>query len=108
VDRGFNQSALVAGALARGVGIPWAPRLLSKVVETPSQASLGRDERRTNLRSAFLANHRLARPGTRFILIDDVVTTGETARACALALSASQMHVVEVWTLSRASRESLP
>jgi predicted amidophosphoribosyltransferase len=97
----------VASQLARRLGIARAPRLLRKVIETPSQASLSREQRLTNFSDAF-STDRKARPGQRVILIDDVVTTGATVSACIRALAAANLGVVEIWALSHTPFESRP
>jgi ComF family protein len=87
-ERGFNQSELIAGALARAVGgnLP-VERLLRRIADTPSQTRLDRRARRENLKNAF-ALCRGARfdPSLRYILVDDVFTTGSTLEGCARIL----------------------
>jgi ComF family protein len=100
VERGFNQSALLAGDLARRLNCRSAPRLLRKEVETASQASLGLQERRRNLRSAYRVRSGARNCTGRVVLVDDVVTTGETARACIHTLHTSGIEVGEVWALA--------
>ncbi len=87
-ERGFNQSELIAAALARAAGGgPPVRRLLRRDADTPSQTRLGREARRENLKNAFAL-----RPGARFdpalryLLVDDVFTTGSTLDGCARAL----------------------
>jgi predicted amidophosphoribosyltransferase len=81
-DRGFNQSDL----LCRGPhGRKVEARALRRVRMTPPQASLPVAARGENLQGAFTADPVYARD-RRVLLIDDVLTTGHTARACAQAL----------------------
>lgn len=84
-QRGFNPAALLARSLARAHGLPVAPRALERVRDTPSQTGLDRRARARNVAGAFRV-----RPGARIPahvwLVDDVVTTGATLRAAALAL----------------------
>jgi ComF family protein len=81
--RGYNQAALVAGYLAKTLGIPAHNWLLSRVRRTRPQYG-GRTDRQRNIRSAF-STGGICR-NARLILVDDVVTTGSTAGECAAEL----------------------
>lgn len=98
VERGFNQSALLARELARATRRPLATRVLQRARDTGHQAALGRAERATNVRNAFQV--RSVKVG-RVVLVDDVVTTGATAEACILALAEKGVRVESVLALAR-------
>ena len=104
--RRFNQSALLAQRLAREAGRPVDVLSLRRVKRTRSQVGLSQDEREANVARAFAveAHHNLA--GRRVLLIDDVLTTGATANACARAVKkAGATHVdVLVFGLVGAAR----
>jgi predicted amidophosphoribosyltransferase len=104
--RRYNQAALLARALARATDRPCIPDLLRRVRRTPSQGRLGRAERQRNVAGAFRPHprhlDRLA--GARVLLVDDVLTTGSTARAAAKALLAAGAAAVDVVTLARVVR----
>jgi len=100
VERGYNQSALLAARLARELGGSALPRALERVRSTDQQARLGRDARAENVRGAFRA--RPGRMPPRVVLVDDVVTTGATARACLKALKDAGSEVILVAALARA------
>ena len=81
--RGYNQSQLLAKSLAKELDLPcWD--LLEQVRETATQHELSRAERADNVRGAYRA--RPTARGKDLLLVDDIVTTGATLRACALAL----------------------
>jgi ComF family protein len=93
-QRGFNQSAAIAQRIAKCLGLRLAPDALVRRRHTPPQATLGMDERRSNLRGAFRARRRLD-AFERVWLVDDVLTTGATldsaAEAC-LAAGVGEVH----------------
>jgi ComF family protein len=96
-QRGYNQSALLAG---EALGESPASGLLERVRPTAGQAGLDRAQRRRNLRGAFRADPRVG--GREVLIIDDVLTTGATAGACAEALLAAGARAVHVLVLARA------
>jgi ComF family protein len=85
-DRGYNQSALLAGALSRRLRVPASPRLLRRVKDTGTQTHLTAAARLLNVRGAFhVASPRMA-SGRSVLLVDDVMTTGATLDECARVL----------------------
>ena len=95
--RGYNQAAMVAHDLSHWLRLP-VHHALRRVRATPPQAGLSEQQRRRNLRAAFAVQGPLPH---RVALIDDVVTTGSTIRACARALRAAGAREVAVWALAR-------
>ena len=97
VERGFNTAQELARNLSLGTHIACIG-LLRKLRETADQASLDRRGRRLNLDGAFVS-----RPAPRrVLLVDDVMTTGATADACARALREAGAMDVMVVTFARA------
>lgn len=99
--RGYNQAALLARALAQHSGREWLPDALVRVRGTRSQQGLSRAGRLRNLSGAFRVRQRERLRGRIVVLVDDVLTTGSTARRCAAALRAAGAREVRVLTLAR-------
>jgi ComF family protein len=96
--RRFNQAALLANAIGRQTHLPVAPSALVRIKPTQPQVGLTEAQRAANVRAAFRVPSR-SRPlvaGRRVLLIDDVITTGATANACARALKRAGAVRVDV------------
>ena len=130
-ERGYNQAELLAEAAARAArvrGADWQVDvgLLKRKRATESQAGLTMRQRRDNVRGAFFVpgsrrDEEVRVPGARpsaamqrlagkdVLLIDDIYTTGATARACSLALREAGAGSVWVATVARAQKvDTLP
>ncbi len=110
-QRGFNQARLLAKealACLRQSRPQWrltlAARTLMRLRATESQAGLTPRKRRANVRGAFSVSAPAAVKAKHVLLIDDILTTGATARAAALALVRAGAASVWVATLARARR----
>lgn len=111
-ERGYNQAALIAKPLAKLLGLPYKPILLTRVLPRPDKQILSIDERWKSVRGAFAT-----RPGSRIdnqrvLLVDDVLTTGATLDSCAKTLRAAGAQSVLGLTVARSvlqsSADSLP
>lgn len=83
-ERGYNQSELIAQRAARLTGMSLERNALKRKTRTLPQSTLGKTERNRNIVGAFKANQKAR--GKKFLILDDVSTTGSTIRACASAL----------------------
>lgn len=102
-ERGYNQAWELARRLARATGLRALPRALERVIDTRHQAELDRAQRMANLRAAFLVPSaaRGELEGRHVLLVDDVVTTGATAREAATTLLRAGAGQVVLWVLAR-------
>jgi ComF family protein len=98
-QRGYNQAELIAGALCADLQLPCEPAILRRDRDTRPQTDLTGPRRRDNVRDAFRAAS--VPPGSHVAVVDDVLTTGATAAACATALLAAGAGRVSVWTVAR-------
>lgn len=106
-QRRFNQSALLAQAVAKANGKTCLPAALLRRRHTQPQKGLSRRERHSNVASAFAVNpaHAEQIKGRRILLVDDVFTSGATLNACSRALRANGAAHIDVLTLARVTRE---
>ncbi len=83
--RGFNQSELLARELSRATGVPYA-EALEKHKKNDPQHSLKRSEREKNVRGVFRLRDAESVKGKKILLVDDIITTGNTLGECARIL----------------------
>lgn len=98
--RGFNQALEIARPVARMLARPIETRRVVRSRSTASQAELPLSQRRANLRRAFTLTTHL--PATSVAIVDDVVTSGETAQALARCLRDKGIEHIQVWAVARA------
>lgn len=99
--RGFNQSQLLASAVARHLQRPLLNSVLRRTKATPAQVHLGESDRRDNVRGAFAARESALVRGRTVLLVDDVMTTGATVDQCSRTLRRAGAREVEVLALAR-------
>jgi predicted amidophosphoribosyltransferase len=97
--RGFNQAELLAKGVAAAVGAPMV-QAIRKTARTPPQSKTGHVHRADNVRRTFQPSGPPV-TGRHVCLVDDLVTTGATAAACAAAALAAGARKVTVLCLAR-------
>ena len=102
-ERGFNQAELLARVLSERTGIPIALPVRRRKSTAP-QAGMTGSARRANVSAAFQVRKPAVVRGRRILLVDDVLTTGATAGACARAIKRAGARHVAVITVARADR----
>jgi ComF family protein len=102
--RGFDQAELLARAVARRTGLP-RMGCLRRVRDTRAQARLAAADRRSALREAFAV---VRAPPPRVLLVDDVLTTGSTAAACAESLKEAGARSVTLLAAARSLSGPIP
>lgn len=101
-ERGFNQAVILAREVAKRFPIELDFLTLKRKALTETQVSLGRQQRRENVRGAFGVDRRQKIERQRILLVDDVYTTGSTVRECAQVLKQNGAAEVAVLTLAMA------
>jgi ComF family protein len=99
-ERGFNQAEALAQRLSQCNGLPLIATGLVRQRDTGHQARLNRRERQENITGAFVWRAKTP-PPKRVLLVDDVLTTGATLAACALALRAAGTQEVRAVAVAR-------
>ncbi|MBI5147867.1 MAG: ComF family protein [Parcubacteria group bacterium] len=108
-ERGFNQSELLAAAVANRFGVPLAPPLaglagdaLERTRNTRTQADLKWEQRKINVAGCFAVKNKTAVAGKNVVLIDDVYTSGATAGEAVKALKAAGAKKITVAVAAKA------
>jgi|SRR5215472_5079038 len=101
-ERGFNQAAILASALARRCDLPVDAESLVRAKPTGlHRVGMDARARRESVAHAFIVRQSGALEGERILLVDDVFTTGATISACARVLSEAGADEVLALTLAR-------
>lgn len=101
-QRGFNQALLLAEIFSRRWQLPLLRHNLQRCRWTEPQVNLSAAARAENVRGAFSVAEPETLAGTRILLVDDVYTTGSTARECSRVLRNAGAAAVGVMTVARA------
>jgi len=104
--RGFNQSVFVARELSRATGLAMSVDALRRIRATPPLKGMTMRQRRRTVAGAFRAERTTELRGRTVVLVDDVLTTGSTANACARTLKRAGAARVELVSWARVIRPS--
>ena len=104
LDRGYNQCAYLARALAKRLGKPYVPFALRRKGNPKKQGRLTEEERRTNVVGTFGVLRPRAIAGKTVMVVDDIMTTGSTLSECAAELKRAGAARVWCVTLARSHR----
>lgn len=99
--RGFNQSEILAKNLAEKLKLKFIPDLLIRTKNTQTQSLLKKDQRQKNIKNAFALNPKYQILNDKFIIFDDIWTTGSTMKECAKTLKKNGAGFI--WGLALAS-----
>jgi len=97
--RGYNQSMLIAEGMGEILKIPAYDDVLLRIKDTESQTRKTRAERVNNMAEAFKIKENAGLGGKHVLLVDDVLTTGATIEACALALLKAEGIKISIVTI---------
>ena len=97
--RGYNQSMLIATGMSRVLNIPAYDDVLVRRINTESQTNKTREQRVKNMSGAFMVKNKAALAGKHILICDDVLTTGATLEACALALMTEESIKISIATI---------
>ena len=100
-SRGFNQSALVARELSRRSGIAIDPFVLARTRATPPLKGMSGSQRHRTVAGAFAVREAARVKGKTIVLVDDVLTSGSTAKACARTLLRAGAKRIELLAWAR-------
>lgn len=108
IKRRYNQSAMLAQALARHAGLTCYADLFTRTRATPSQEGLSRAERAQNLAGAIAVAPKRARliAGKHLLIVDDVLTSGATMAAATEAALSAGAAKVSVVALARVAKDT--
>ena len=103
-ERGYNQSEFIARGISEVTGIEVDTTHVTRVKNTPKQALLKAkgEERKANVTDAFAVNHPEQLYGKHILIVDDLITTGETMRSCIKAMRRVRGAKFSVFALCKA------
>lgn len=101
LERGYNQSELVANEISKQLIINTEKNILIKIRNNPKQSTLKLEERKSNVKNVYEVKQNQKIKDKKILLIDDIFTTGNTVNECAKKLKEAGASKVSVLTIAR-------
>lgn len=98
--RGYNQTYLIAKEIGKTLGIPIEKNNLTKIKDTKKQSTLTKEERKTNVKDAFVIEKPERIVNKKVILFDDIFTTGNTVNECSKVIKMAGAKEVAILTIA--------
>ena len=98
--RGYNQTYLIAKEIGKTLGIPIEKNNLTKIKDTKKQSTLTKEERKTNVKDAFVIRKPERIVNKKVILFDDIFTTGNTVNECSKVIKMAGAKEVAILTIA--------
>lgn len=101
LERGYNQSELIANEISKQLIINIEKSILIKIRNNPKQSTLKLEERKSNVKNVYEVKQNQKIKDKKILLIDDIFTTGNTVNECAKKLKEAGANKVSVLTIAR-------
>ena len=101
-ERGYNQAEYIAKGISEVTGIPVDATHVTRARNTPKQALQRGEGRKANVAEAFAVNHPEQLYHKHILVVDDLITTGETMRSCLKAMKKFRGATFSVFALCKA------
>lgn len=100
LQRGYDQSFIIARELSKNIGVQLGKNVLIKVIDNKPQSSLNRHERLENIKNVYKINESNLKD-KKILLFDDIYTTGNTVNECSRILKEAGAKTICVLTIAR-------
>lgn len=99
--RGYNQSELIAKELSKKLNIQLHRNILYKYINNPPQSSLNQEERKHNIKNAYILKNKKLINNKNILVFDDIYTTGNTVNECSKLLKSAKVNNIGVLTIAK-------
>lgn len=99
--RGYNQSELIAKELSKKLNIQLHMNVLYKYINNLPQSSLNQEERKHNIKDAYILKNKELIENKNILIFDDIYTTGNTVNECSKLLKSAQVNNIGVLTIAK-------